>query len=106
MIWDNGDLFLSILDNIKDKKEKEAIKIVEQNLRSLIAKGNVSITEMKFIRIELLKASKDGNLEKFQRICQMYKLQEITQVRDRRLEYITSLPQKHNMILMSSINSY
>ena len=29
MIWENGDLFISVLDNIKDESDREQIKIVE-----------------------------------------------------------------------------
>lgn len=39
---------------------------------NMIDKGNVTITETKFIRFEIMRAAKEGNLLKLKKLCDKY----------------------------------
>ena len=62
LIYENADLFISIFDKM-DRAVKKEILIMEAIIRN-IAKGNVTVVEHKFVREEILRCSKSGNLTK------------------------------------------
>lgn len=65
-----------------DEAVKKDILILEAIIRN-IAKGNVTVVEQKFVRDEILRCSKSGNLPKLKKLVDKYKISEITQIRDK-----------------------
>lgn len=98
VIFENGELFLSVLDKITDPENKQKIAILEVLIKNIVVKGNISVTELKFIKEEVLRCSRNGNLNKIRTLCGKYKLFEMTQVRDKNIEVIQLWEEKEDMI--------
>jgi hypothetical protein len=60
-----------------DETVKKDILIMETLINN-IAKGNVTVVEHKFVRDEILRCSKSGDLPKLKKLFDKYKINEIT----------------------------
>jgi 3-methyladenine DNA glycosylase AlkC len=56
LINENGNLFISIFDKL-DKDFKKDVVIVEALVRNIIKSGNISVTELKVVKEEILKST-------------------------------------------------
>jgi hypothetical protein len=100
MIFENGDLFVSVFDKMEPELKKECA-IIETLIRNIIQKSNVSVTEQKFVRDEIIKASYSGNLSKIQKLQEHCVVNDINTIKDKSNEILNHLDERLGMIHVS-----
>ena len=67
-----------------------------------ISQGNKSVIESKFIREELLRCSRSGNLTKIKKLADHSQILEITQIKDKDGTVVENFCESQDLIHVSS----